>query len=98
MRSGGGSAFTVVVRFVSGPFTPAPENTLPFGWFTTVDGSVTAGQPDQSNTIYPVNDHPADKASYTIKLDVPDGVTAVANGELRSRSTRSADAPGPCTR
>jgi aminopeptidase N len=84
-----GRTFEVVVRFVSGPFTPAPDNTLPFGWFTTVDGSVTAGQPDQSNTIYPVNDHPADKASYTIKLDVPEGVTAVANGELRSRSTRS---------
>jgi aminopeptidase N len=84
-----GRTFEVVVRFVSGPFTPAPDNTIPFGWFTTVDGSVTAGQPDQSNRIYPVNDHPADKASYTIKLDVPAGVTAVANGELRSRSTRS---------
>ena len=83
-----GAKFTVSVRFISGPFTPAPENDLPFGWFTTQDGSVTAGQPDQSHTIYPVNDHPADKASYTISLDVPAGVDAVANGELRSSSTR----------
>ena len=45
---------------------------------------MTAGQPDGSHTIYPVNDHPADKASYWIRLDVPQGITAVANGELRS--------------
>ena len=82
-----GARFKVSVRFFSGPFTPAPDDDLPFGWFTTVDGSVTAGQPDRSHTIYPVNDHPADKASYTIRLDVPEGVTAVANGELRSTST-----------
>ena len=62
------------MRFVSGAVHPsARRTTLPFGWFTTVDGSVTAGQPDQSHTIYPVNDHPADKASYTIRFDVPDG-------------------------
>src|SRR5215212_5340618 len=82
-----GRKFKVSVRFVSGPFTPAPDNDLPFGWFTTQDGSVTAGQPDQSHTIYPVNDHPADKASYTIRFDVPEGVTAVGNGELRWSAT-----------
>ena len=81
-----GKRFKVSVRFVSGPF--APVDDLPFGWFTTVDGSVTAGQPDQAHTIYPVNDHPADMASYTIRFDVPEGVTAVANGELRWSSTR----------
>ena len=83
-----GRKFRVSVRFVSGPYTPAPDDDVPFGWFTTLDGSVTAGQPDQAHTIYPVNDHPADKASYTIRLDVPEGVTAVANGELRWSSTR----------
>jgi aminopeptidase N len=82
-----GRDFDVDVDFTSGPFTPAPNDNLPFGWFATVDGSVTAGQPDMSHTIYPVNDHPADKATYTIRLDVPEGVTAVANGELRSTSS-----------
>jgi aminopeptidase N len=85
---GKGRKFIARVDFVSGPFTPAPDDTLPFGWFTTLDGSVTAGQPDQSQTIYPVNDHPADMASYTIRFDVPEGVTAVGNGELRWSSTR----------
>jgi aminopeptidase N len=77
--------FVATVDFTSGPYVPT--DTLPFGWFTTLDGSVTAGQPDQSQTIYPVNDHPADKASYSFRLDVPEGVTAVANGvQLWSRT------------
>jgi aminopeptidase N len=76
-----GRRFVVMVDFVGGPDVPVDE--LPFGWFTTVDGSVTAGQPDRGHWIYPVNDHPVDKATYTIKLDVPEGVTAVASGVLR---------------
>jgi aminopeptidase N len=73
--------FVARIEFTSGPYTPTPEQEgLPFGWFATLDGSVTAGQPDMSQTIYPVNDHPADKATYSIRLDVPEGVTAVASG------------------
>ncbi len=81
-----GRTFLVNVDFTAGP--DVPVDTLPFGWFTTEDGSVTAGQADLGHTIYPVNDHPADKATYTIKLDVPEGVTAVANGVLRWQHTR----------
>jgi aminopeptidase N len=81
--------FVTRVDFTSGPYTPGPEQEgLPFGWFATVDGSVMAGQPDKSQTIYPVNDHPADKATYTIRVDVPEGVTAVANGVRVFSSTR----------
>jgi aminopeptidase N len=73
--------FVARIEFTSGPYVPTPEQEgLPFGWFTTLDGSVTAGQPDQSQTIYPVNDHPADKATYSFRLDVPEGVAAFANG------------------
>ena len=60
---------------------------LPFGWFSTQDGSVTAGQPDRAHEIYPVNDHTADKATYTFLIDVPAGTTAAANGVLASRRT-----------
>ena len=74
------------VDFTAGPDEPVDE--FPFGWFTTEDGSVTAGQPDQGHTIYPVNDHPVDKATYTFLLDVPEGVTAVASGEQKWSRTR----------
>jgi aminopeptidase N len=75
-----GASFSVVVPFTARITAPAPNDFFPFGWFTTADGSVTAFQPDVAHLSYPVNDHPADKATYTFHLDVPTGVTAVANG------------------
>ena len=82
-----GQSFSVVVPFTSHIFTPAPGDVFPFGWFATVDGSVTAFQPDVAHLSYPVNDHPADKATYTFHLDVPTGVTAVANGVATGSSS-----------
>jgi aminopeptidase N len=75
--------FVATVSYTSHTRTQTPEDQgLPFGWFTVNGGSVTAGQPDFGHDIYPVNDHPADKASYTIEFNVPEGTTAVANGDL----------------
>ena len=88
-----GKHFTATVNYTAGPYlyTPSFENfplgILTFGWFTTQDGSVTAGQPDRAHEIYPVNDHPADKATYTFLVDVPEGTTVAANGVLASRRT-----------
>jgi aminopeptidase N len=82
-----GEKFAVTVRYTTHPFTPAPGDPFPFGFFTVNGGSVTAGQPDISHDFYPVNDHPADKASYDISFDVPEGTTAVANGDLVFRRT-----------
>ena len=65
-------------------FDNFPLGILPFGWFSTQDGSVTAGQPDRAHEIYPVNDHTADKATYSFVVDVPAGTTAAANGVLKS--------------
>ncbi len=73
--------FIVSVDFLSHTRVPTDaDQGLPFGWFTTADGSVTAGQPNFAHVIYPVNDHPADKASYSFRIDVPAGTEAVANG------------------
>ena len=52
------------------------------GWIATGDGSFVVSEPEGASTWYPVNDHPSDKATYTFHLDVPDGTTAVANGDL----------------
>jgi aminopeptidase N len=78
--------FAAQVTYTAHAFTPQ-NDPLPFGFFTVSGGSVTAGQPNFSNTFYPVNDHPADKASYDISFDVPAGTTAVGNGDLVSRRT-----------
>src|SRR3954468_12846460 len=82
-----GASFAVVVRFTAHVFTPAPDDRFPFGWFATTDGSVTAFQPNFAHLSYPVNDHPADKASYTFHVDVPTGVNAVTNGVATGSSS-----------
>jgi aminopeptidase N len=85
--------FTTTVSYTSGPYLYTPDfnnlplGVLPFGWFSTQDGSVTAAQPDHGHEIYPVNDHVADKATYSFAIDVPAGTTAAANGMLTSRRT-----------
>ena len=48
----------------------------------TPDGTIMAGQPNESHNLFPSNDHPRDLATYTIALTAPVGWTATANGRL----------------
>jgi hypothetical protein len=57
------------------------------GFLHTDDGAVVAGQPHVAATWFPVNDHPRDKASYTFRISVPEGLEAVANGRLADTRT-----------
>ncbi len=76
-----GHRFTVTVSGFTA--TPIEANAdSPVGFVTTSDGSVLAGQPDQSHLLFPSNDHPRDKATYTITLTEPVGWTGTANGVL----------------
>ncbi|MCA2225796.1 M1 family metallopeptidase [Nonomuraea aurantiaca] len=74
--------FTVRVAY-SGVPKPIKDSTNlgTFGFVPTPDGAFVACEPDGAKTWYPVNDHPADKAAYDFAITVPDGVTALANGE-----------------
>jgi aminopeptidase N len=73
--------FTVVVSgFKATPV--APDADAPVGFVKTPDGTVLAGQPASSHNLFPSNDHPSDKATYTITMTAPDGWTATANGKL----------------
>ena len=86
-----GKDFTVDVTYAG---APEPKSTkalaVAVGWISTGDGSFVLSEPEGASTWFPVNDHPKDKASYTFRLTVPTGVTAVANGDLVSQA-RSAD-------
>lgn len=56
------------------------------GWHTTRSGQVWSMQePYGAFTWYPVNDHPSDKATYAVRLDVPRRWVGVTNGRLVSR-------------
>jgi aminopeptidase N len=51
------------------------------GWVYPSDGGfATAAQASRAEDIYPCNDHPIDKATFTFRLTAPDGWTAAANG------------------
>ena len=84
-----GRRFTVRVRdFTATPTAPDPDVPSSFALVSTPDGTATAPQPNVAHFIYPSNDHPRDKASFTFRLDVPLGTTAVANGVLTRSTTR----------
>ena len=75
-----GRPFVVRVSdFVAVPTVPSDDPTST-ALFITPDGTATAAQPDLAHFIYPSNDHPSDKASYTFRFDVPSDIVAVANG------------------
>ena len=40
-------------------------------------------EPDGTSTWLPVNDHPTDKATWRFEITVPEGSTAIANGDAR---------------
>jgi aminopeptidase N len=83
-----GERFTVTVaHFASTPLVPDPQQFLGAPFFVHPDGSAWAGQPAGAHHIFPSNDHPRDKASFSFRIDVPAGTTAVASGVLDGQHT-----------
>ncbi|MFJ5262194.1 M1 family metallopeptidase [Streptomyces sp. NPDC088387] len=72
-----GEWMRITVRHTSNPVPPAGRST---GWVRTADGLAMANQADAAHAVFPCNDHPSDKARFTIHVTAPDGYTAVANG------------------
>ncbi|MFN8661102.1 MAG: M1 family metallopeptidase [Thermomicrobiales bacterium] len=52
------------------------------GYYSTGTSVFVAGEPFGAESWYPVNGHPADKATYTLRITVPTGYDVVANGQL----------------
>jgi aminopeptidase N len=82
-----GKTFTVGVRHFTATPTRISSHDSSVAFFVTPDGSATAGQPYYEHLVYPSNDHPRDKATFTFTIDVPAGEDAVANGVLAGHST-----------
>jgi len=79
-----GETFTVVVEY-SGepePFVP-PAIPAEMGWSTFDGGVYVASEPVGSATWYPVNEHPLDKATYTLRVTVPEPYVVASNGLLQ---------------
>ncbi|WP_127794303.1 M1 family aminopeptidase [Agromyces sp. LHK192] len=92
--------FEVTVAYHGVPTSHTDLDGSSEGWNATSDGATLLGQPIGMMTGYPHNNTPADKATYTMTLDIPSVVSnvagvpgtaaAVGNGELVSK-TPSAD-------
>lgn len=78
-------SFTTEVSFTSHPKRPAAGNLVPQGWIATDHGSFTAFQADRAHEAIPTNDYPSDKATWTVRLEVPSDVVAVSNGALTGK-------------
>ena len=83
-----GEAFVIDVTYGGDP-GQARSAAVPFGigWQTVNGQNYVVAEPDAAHSWFPNNDHPLDKATYTFRINVPDGTTAAANGNLVERIT-----------
>jgi aminopeptidase N len=51
------------------------------GWYRTASGGAfVAGEPTGASTWFPVNEHPADTATFAVTATVPQGFQVISNG------------------
>ena len=97
-----GTPHDVTVVYGGVPGQPLDIEGANYGWTSFKDGALVANEPEGASTWYPVNDVPSDKATYDFRITVPQGKTAVANGELVGAPTTADGRPpssgGPPTR
>ncbi|MER5885083.1 M1 family metallopeptidase [Streptomyces sp. NPDC001941] len=84
-----GSTFRAVVDYAGVPERITDADGSHEGWLPTPDGALGVGEPTGSAAWFPGNHHPSDKAAYDVEVTVPEGLTAVSNGTLKSTTTRA---------
>jgi aminopeptidase N len=80
-----GAGFVVDVSYRGRPKQITDADGSIEGWVRTDDGAFVVGEPQGTTTWLPCNDHPTDKATFAIRIKVPRGVEAIANGSLVDR-------------
>lgn len=90
--------FTVEVDYTADRAQNPPPPSVPKGvpwptryWVDFPGGFAVMGQPDREHLFFPCNDHPSDKAGFTVTLTAPDDRTAVSDGHLVSRTEHGGD-------
>ena len=87
-----GSAFTVKVSYTGKPGVHNDGDGTTEGWFRSSDGGFVTTEPVGSEDWMPLNDHPTAKPTYDFYDTVAAGLTAVANGVLKSVTHHGPDA------
>ena len=79
-----GDVFKVEVDYTGTP-EPIVSSAIPFGigWHAGPEREqFVAAEPDAAHSWFPSNDHPLDKSTFTFAINVPNGLSVAANGEL----------------
>lgn len=84
-----GRPFRVTVDYAGTPLVITDPDDSIEGWVPTDDGAYVVCEPQGAPTWYPCNDDPADKAAFDFAVTVPDGLTVMANGVLRSHKSKA---------
>jgi aminopeptidase N len=80
-----GVGFKVRVHYEGVPRTLTDPDGSQEGWYPTADGVLAVGEPLGTAAWIPCNNRPADKATFSFSVTVPEGLKAVANGRLNFR-------------
>jgi aminopeptidase N len=81
-----GAAFTTEVVYGGVPHPlPTRAGVIDPGWIDDGGEVYVLGEPDGAASFFPANDHPSDKATYELRITVPDGLEVAANGRLAER-------------
>ncbi|MDH3306252.1 MAG: M1 family metallopeptidase [Acidimicrobiia bacterium] len=80
-----GSLFTMTMSY-SGTPVPYVSIGAPFttGFLRATDSWFGLSEPDGASSWFPSNDHPLDKATYTVKASVPAPMVVASSGRLIS--------------
>lgn len=70
--------FTTTVAYHGVPSVHVDADGSSEGWNRTSDGAIMLGQPIGSMAGFPHNNTPADKATYSVSLDIPTNLSNVA--------------------
>jgi len=81
------ATFTTVVRYEGTPAPIAGPAPLEPGFMTDGREVYVASEPNGAATFFPSNDHPTDKASYEIRVTIPEALDVASNGLLRETTS-----------
>ena len=88
-----GETIDVVVQY-SGTPESVPADAVPFspGWQLGDDVGYLFSQPDGAQSLFPVNDHPQDRADVELSVTTPAGIEAISGGEVVSETATESTA------
>ena len=78
-----GQAVSVVIDYRGTPSSiPNVAGRFRVGWHKSVDGWFVLSEPAGADTWFPSNNHPLDKATFSLEVTVPDGLEVVSSGVM----------------